>query len=107
MNENFFPFFSCNKFTLCCSDLNGGESKENGYEICLIEISVFIVMLNASEFKYCSFLIETLISTFYDGFHSVLHRPVSLKQFHRKTKVAIKIQFGLKYRSEKRTAVLK
>lgn len=42
----------------------------------LIEISVFIDMLSAFEFKYCSFLIETLISTFYDSF-TVLHRPGS------------------------------
>lgn len=32
----------------------------------MISISVFIDMLNAFQFKYCSFLIESLISTFYD-----------------------------------------
>lgn len=59
--ENEWKIFR-NKFTLCCSDLN---SEMKVHEV-WFPSAYSSPILSAFEFKYCSFLIETLISTFYD-----------------------------------------
>lgn len=55
-----------NKFTLSCSDLNGEDKCGGGsFEVWILS-AYSSTSLTPFEFKYCSFLIETLISTFYD-----------------------------------------
>lgn len=82
--ENEWKIFR-NKFTLCCSDLN---SEMKVHEV-WFPSAYSSHILSAFEFKYCSFLIETLISTFYDRVLQRLHIIVYPHPFSSQKKIII------------------